>query len=152
VYDPWTFWKSVINDVTSTALGINLHISQVWRAMLREKGVIAEPSLPEAVKEVGDLLAHTHLMDYKPVAEIPPPTLPFAFPNLPTPHRHATVEVIPGAGQCDWTAFLRALRDIGYKGYLTIETHRTDIPPEIELASALKNMKGLLVKSGLQKE
>ena len=144
VYNPWEFWKSVIKEVASPALGVNLHVSAVWAAMLREKGTITEPSLPQAVEELRDLLVHTHLMDYKLAAEVPPTTWPPAPPSSATMRRHATIEVIPGAGQCDWTAFLKALRDIGYEGYLTIETLRTDIPPEIELAQALRNMKSLL--------
>jgi len=64
----------------------------------------------------------------------------------------ATVEVVPGAGECDWVSFLKALEEIGYRRYLTIETHRMDIAPEIELAWALGNMKELLARSGLKKE
>ena len=62
----------MIEEVASPALGVNLHVSQVWAAMLREKGTITEPSLPQAVKELKDLLVHTHLMDYKLAAEVPP--------------------------------------------------------------------------------
>jgi len=152
VYDPWEFWKEVIKDVASSALGVNLHVSEIWRVTLREKGIITEPSLPEAVKEIGDLLVHLHLMDYKAIAEIPSSPGFFVFPYYTTLSKPAIVEVIPGAGQCDWVSFLRTLKEIGYEGYLTIETHRMGIPPEIELAWALKNMKELLVKSGLQKE
>jgi L-ribulose-5-phosphate 3-epimerase len=150
VYDPWDFWRAVFGSVASPALKLNLHISQVWRVMLRERGIVEEPSLPDTVREMGSLLAHTHLMDYRARAEIPPS----GFPGSPRQDRYmpATVEVIPGAGQCDWISFLKALKEIGYTGYLTIETHRMDIAPEIELAWALRNMKELLVRAGLKKE
>jgi len=150
VYDPWDFWKAVFRSVASPALKLNLHVSQVWRVMLRERGIVEEPSLPDTVREFGSLLAHTHLMDYSARAEIPPS----GFPRSPRQDRHmpTTVEVMPGAGQCDWISFLKALKQIGYTGYLTIETHRMDIAPEIELAWALRNMKELLVRSGLRRE
>ena len=136
VYDPWDFWKDVIKDVSSSALGLNLHLAQVWAASLREDGVVTEPSLPKALKEIGSLLVHTHLMDYVAVAEIP--YRPHYLLSVPGP---AIVEVAPGAGQCDWMSFFKALDDIGYEGYLTVETHRTDIAPEFELACALRNLR-----------
>jgi len=150
VYDPWDFWEAVFRSVASSALKLNLHVSQVWRVMLRERGIVEEPSLPDIVREIGSLLAHTHLMDYRARAEIPPS----GFPRSPRQDRYmpATVEVMLGAGQCDWISFLKALKEIGYTGYLTIETHRMDIAPEIELAWALRNTKKLLVRSGLKKE
>jgi len=131
-YDPWDFWKAVFKSVGSSSLKLNLHVSQVWRVMLQERGIIVEPSLPDAVREIGGLLAHTHLMDYRPRTEIP--SSGFAGSARQDPYMPATVEVIPGAGECDWISFLKALKEIGYTGYLTIETHRMDIAPEIELA------------------
>lgn len=141
VYDPWDFWKDVVKDVSSSALGINLHLAQVWAALLREDGIVTEPSLPKALKEIGSLLVHTHLMDYVAVAEIP--YRPHYLLSVPGP---AIVEVAPGAGQCDWMSFFEALDDIGYEGYLTVETHRTDIAPEFELACALRNLRKRLAQ------
>ena len=71
-------------------------------------------------------------MDYRVRAEIPQSGFPGSARQ--DPYMPATVEVIPGAGQCDWISFLNGLKEIGYTGYLTIETHRMDIAPEIELA------------------
>lgn len=42
-YSPLDFWKGFIKEVNSTALKINLHIGQVWRAMTRIKGFVEEP-------------------------------------------------------------------------------------------------------------
>ena len=134
-YAPVDFWKDFIKEVGSSALKINLHLAQVWREMHRTKGVIEEPSLPKAVRELGDLVAHTHCMDYRTVSALPPSTGTATRP---------TVEVVPGTGECDYAAFINTLREIGYSGYLTIECHRSDIPPEIQAIQALQNMKRMI--------
>jgi len=145
------FWIDLIKDVGSPALKINLHVAVVWWEMLRTKGVIDEPSLPEAVHKLGSLLAHVHCMDYKIVPYLPP--LPI-YPQIALPQIVESIgapmlirpitECIPGAGECDYVAFIKALKEVGYTGYLTIESHRSDIPPEIELAWALKKMRSLI--------
>jgi len=134
-YTPVKFWKDFIKEVASPALKINLHVARVWREMHRRTGIIEEPSLPGAVHELRKLIAHTHCMDYKTVSALPP---------LPAPTTRPTVEVAPGTGECDYVAFLRALREVDYTGYLTIESHRTDIAPEVQAAQALQNMKRLI--------
>ncbi len=134
-YSPVDFWKEFIRDVGSPVLKINLHLAQVWREMYRTRGLIEEPSLPQAVRELGNLIIHTHCMDYRTVSSLPPLMMPVTRP---------TVEVIPGTGECDYAAFLKALKEIGYEGYLTVECHRSDIPPGIQAAQALQNMKRLI--------
>jgi sugar phosphate isomerase/epimerase len=54
---------------------------------------------------------------------------------------------MPGAGECDYVGFIRALKGIGYRGYLTVECHRSDITPEIQAAQALENMRRLIRQS-----
>jgi sugar phosphate isomerase/epimerase len=56
---------------------------------------IEERSLPEAIREAGDLLNHVHLSDSNRAA--------------------------PGGGHTDFEPILRALADIDYPGYLTFE-------------------------------
>lgn len=56
---------------------------------------IEEPSIPASIKAAGDRLAHLH---------------------LPDSHRLA-----PGDGHIDFPPVLRALRDIGYGGYISFE-------------------------------
>jgi len=134
-YSPVNFWKEFIKDVGSPALKINLHVGRVWWEMYQTRGVIEEPSLPKAVHEFGKLIVHTHCMDYKIVSSLPPLAVSTIRP---------IVEVVPGTGECDYVAFIKALKEVGYDGYLTIECHRSDIPPEIQAAQALQNMKRLI--------
>ncbi|MDQ1279351.1 MAG: hypothetical protein QG670_613 [Thermoproteota archaeon] len=134
-YSPVNFWKDFIKAVGSSALKINLHVGRVWTETYATKGVIEEPSLPEAVREFGSLIVHTHCMDYRIVSSMPPFTGQTTRP---------TIEVIPGAGECDYIAFIKALKEIGYEGYLTVECHRSDIPPEIQASQALQNMRRMI--------
>lgn len=131
-YSPDDYWKEFIKEVGSPALKINFHIGAVWR---HSKGVVGEKSLSEAVHNLGNLIVHTHCMDYMRVSNIP---------VLKETANKPTVEVMPGAGECDFVGFIRALKEIGYKGYLTIECHRSDISPEIQASQALQNMRNLI--------
>lgn len=56
---------------------------------------IEEPSMPDSIKAAGDRLAHLH---------------------LPDSHRLA-----PGGGHIDFPPILRALKKIGYSGYISFE-------------------------------
>lgn len=131
-YSPDDYWKEFIKEVGSPALKINFHIGAVWR---HSKGVVGDKSLSEAVHNLGNLIVHTHCMDYMRVSNIP---------VLKETANKPTVEVMPGAGECDFVGFIRALKEIGYKGYLTIECHRSDISPEIQASQALQNMRNLI--------
>jgi sugar phosphate isomerase/epimerase len=66
------------------------------------------------------------------------------IPVLDATASRPVVEVILGAGEADFIGLIRALKEIGYKGYLTIECHRSDIPPEIQANQAFHNMKKLI--------
>jgi len=134
-YSPWSFWRDFIREVGSPALKVNLHAAQAWRETLRTKGYVEESSLPDAIREIGTLLAHTHCMDYRSVSALPPLTTRGSSP---------TVEVVPGSGECDYMAFVRALQEIGYEGYLTVECHRSDAQPGILAAQALRNMRRIV--------
>jgi protein FrlC len=134
-YHPVTFWKEFIKEVNSPALKINFHVGAVWRHIYTSDGVIEDYSLSKAVHELGNLIVHTHCMDFQRVSTLPVLDAPVSRPQL---------EVIPGAGEADFIGFIRALREMGYDGYLTIECHRSDIPPEIQANHAFQNMKKLI--------
>lgn len=134
-YHPVTFWKDFIHEVSSPALKINFHVGAVWRHIYNSEGVIEDHSLSKAVHEFGNLIVHTHCMDFQRVSTIP---------VLDATASRPVVEVIPGAGEADFIGLIRALKEIGYEGYLTIECHRSDISPEIQANQAFHNMKKLI--------
>ena len=43
---------------------------------------------------------------------------------------------IPGSGHVDWPGVLRALQEMGYEGWLTIESFNSNIP-ELSAATAI---------------
>ena len=53
------------------------------------------------------------------------------------------VEVPLGKGDVDWKAYLSALEDVGYRGFLTIEREVGD-HPERDIASAVDFLKNLI--------
>jgi sugar phosphate isomerase/epimerase len=107
----------------------------VWRRIYDSKGVIKKHSLTDAVHRLGKLIVHTHCMDYMRVSNMH---------LLKETAYRPSVEVMPGAGECDFIGFIQALKKTGYKGYLTIECHRSDISPEIQASQALENMRNLI--------
>jgi sugar phosphate isomerase/epimerase len=56
---------------------------------------IEEPDLPASIREAGPAIVHVHLGDSN--------------------------RMLPGLGHTDWPACLRALADVGYAGYLSLE-------------------------------
>ncbi|TFH14867.1 sugar phosphate isomerase/epimerase [Candidatus Bathyarchaeota archaeon] len=102
---------------------------------MNQEGIISGHSLIEAIHRFRDLIVHTHCMDYIRVSNTP---------FLPKTATRPTVEVMPGTGECDYVGFIKALKEIGYGGYLTIECYRSDIMPEIQASQALENMRKLI--------
>lgn len=50
-------------------------------------------------------------------------------PALPLPDQRDNVRLLPGAsGQIDVVSMLRRLRDVGYDGYIAVETFSVDLP------------------------
>ncbi len=126
VADPEDEWRWAVESVRSVgeyaaSLGVDISLEcwnrygtymlnrleqgvRMWRETgLENGGVMAdtyhmnieERSLPEAIRETGELLNHVHLSDSNRLA--------------------------PGWGHIDFEEILRALREIGYRGYLAFE-------------------------------
>lgn len=49
-----------------------------------------------------------------------------------------------GEGDVDWHEYVKALRDVGYDGFLTVEREHMEDPPEKEAASALAFLSQLI--------
>jgi len=80
----------------------------------------------QGVYDLGDLIVHTHAKDGK----------------RPGPDRG---EVPLGAGDVDWPRYLRALKEIGYTGYLTIEREVGE-NPAADIVTAAKFLREQLAK------
>lgn len=79
---------------------------------------IADEDPAEGVRLMGARIVHVHVKDAKKIPA------GFEFPPLPEGTMRITTEfeyLRPGAGEMDFVAFLGALREVGYDGFLSTE-------------------------------
>lgn len=100
----------------------------------------------KAVYTLKDYIVHTHAKDG--VQFMPFDTKTFYAPRyygLPKMQGEHFREVPLGQGKVDWPAYIQALRDIGYNGYLTIERECGDDPAK-DVGDAVKFLDGYKVR------
>ncbi len=104
----------------------------------------------QGVYTLKDYIVHTHAKDGIRLREVDPREVYGALGFEPLDHDKmaeqaesgdAFREVPLGQGRVDWDAYLKALRDIGYNGYLTIE-REVGTNPEADIAAAVQFLKG----------
>ena len=81
----------------------------------------------QAVYNLKDYIIHTHAKDSKWIKPSNPEALylPDIY-NIPRQERGHYQEMPLGEGMVPWERYLKALKDIGYDGYLTIERENGD--------------------------
>jgi len=103
----------------------------------------------QGVYHLKDYIVHTHAKDGIRLREVDPRLVYGALGFEPMDHQKiaqdaesgdAFREVPLGEGGVDWDAYLKALRDIGYGGNLTIE-REVGANPEADIAAAVKFLK-----------
>jgi sugar phosphate isomerase/epimerase len=103
----------------------------------------------QGVYNLRDYIVHTHAKDGIRLREVDPRLIYGALGFDPLDHDkiaqdaesgNAFRELPLGEGGVDWDAYLKALRDIGYGGYLTIE-REVGTNPEADIAAAVKFLK-----------
>ena len=83
----------------------------------------------QAVYTLKDYIVHTHAKD-----------------GIVTDQtKHGWLEVPLGTGGVDWDNYLKALNDIGYQGYLTIERECGDTPAK-DISEAVRFLDGMKVR------
>jgi L-ribulose-5-phosphate 3-epimerase len=100
----------------------------------------------QGVYTLKDYIVHTHAKDGIRIREIDPREIYGALGYEPLDHGkiaklaesgEAFREVPLGQGGVDWSLYLKALRDIGYEGYLTIE-REVGTNPEADISAAVQ--------------
>jgi L-ribulose-5-phosphate 3-epimerase len=100
----------------------------------------------QGVYTLKDYIVHTHAKDGIRLREIDPREIYGALGYEPLDHEkiaklaesgEAFREVPLGQGGVDWNLYLKALRDIGYEGYLTIE-REVGTNPEVDISAAVQ--------------
>lgn len=100
----------------------------------------------QGVRTLRDYIVHTHAKDGIRLQETDPRNIYGALGYEPLDHERIARmvtdgeffrEVPLGQGAVDWPAYLQALQDIGYEGYLTIEREVGERPEE-DIAEAVR--------------
>ncbi|MBQ3597086.1 MAG: sugar phosphate isomerase/epimerase [Clostridia bacterium] len=100
----------------------------------------------EAVYLLKDYIVHTHLKDGKMLKKTDPKIIYDHFAEGGIEALNVAdffLETPLGQGEVDWTAYIKALKDIGYDGYLTIE-RETGADPEADIIHAVNFIKKYL--------
>ncbi|HIE18907.1 TPA: sugar phosphate isomerase/epimerase [Candidatus Bathyarchaeota archaeon] len=106
-------FQAVLDAVPSDVLGFNFDPSHLFWQQI---------DYIEAVHRFGDRIFHTHAKD----AEI----LPFRLRKIGVLGRGWWRYRIPGWGDIDWTAYITALKEVGYDYVLSIEHEDPFFSPE----------------------
>jgi L-ribulose-5-phosphate 3-epimerase len=118
--------KRLLDDVGSPGLGVNLDPANLVM-------IVADDPV-EAVYVLDDYIVHTHAKDGVQMRPVDP--MEVYHGQTAPEHGQGFKEVPLGQGGVDWHAYLNALDDIGYTGYLTIEREVGD-DPAADIASAI---------------
>jgi L-ribulose-5-phosphate 3-epimerase len=115
-----TVLKKLLDDVGSKGLGVNLDPANLV--------MVAGDDPVRAVRTLAKYIVHTHAKDGVQIAGGPEPS----FKELPL-----------GQGGVKWEAYLRALKAIGFDGFLTIEREVGDDPGK-DIADAVAFLRTLM--------
>jgi len=106
-------FQAVLEAVPSSALGLNFDPSHLFWQQI---------DYIEAVHRFGDRIFHTHAKDVE--------ILPFKLREIGVLGRGWWRYRIPGWGDLDWTAYVTALKEVGYDYVLSIEHEDPFFSPE----------------------
>lgn len=124
--------KAFIED-TEGGVGVNLDPANFT--------MVTGQDAVEAVSILKNYIVHTHVKDGRKLdPELKAETVyhAFAVGGVAALNACKGFEELPiGQGDVDWKSYMKALREIGYDGYLTIEREAGDAPFE-DIRSAVK--------------
>lgn len=130
--------KAFVED-TEGGVGVNLDPANFT--------MVTGQDAVEAVYILGKYIVHTHLKDGRMLdPEQDPADVYHAFAEGGVEALNACsgFEELPiGKGDVDWDAYLKALKEVGYDGYLTIEREAGDHPEE-DIAQGIRFIRGKL--------
>ncbi|MHC4884719.1 MAG: sugar phosphate isomerase/epimerase family protein [Planctomycetota bacterium] len=123
--EPATTLKGFLDEVGSPGIGVNMDPANLV--------MVCQDAPAEAVRTLGERIVHTHAKDGSNFQPCDPVQVygSFAdggFEELVAKTGQLFEETPLGDGQVDWDAYLAALTEIGFEGYLTIEREVGDNP------------------------
>ena len=124
--------KNFLDSLGSTGVGVNLDPANLV--------MVTGDDPAKAVYNLRDYIVHTHAKDGRQLFyEGPESVYGLAKNALVT--GDSFIELPLGDGDVPWDAYLAALDDIGYKGFLTIEREVGD-DPEADIRKAVSFLEG----------
>lgn len=136
--EPATVLKGFLDEIGSTGIGVNMDPANL--VMVCADDPVA------AVYTLRDHIVHTHAKDGIQHQPCDPTVVYGAFADggfgeLVAKTGALFSEVPLGEGSVDWDAYLKALRDIGFNGFLTIEREVGEDPTD-DIRNAVQFLRG----------
>ena len=124
--------KRFLDDIGSKGIGVNLDPANLV--------MVAADDPAQAVYTLKDYIVHTHAKDGKQLFYLDPEIV-YDVVKTDLVTEDSFIEVPLGEGSVNWEAYLNALTDIGYNGFLTIE-REVGHNPEADVKKAVDFLKG----------
>ncbi len=125
--------KEFLDSLGSTGVGVNLDPANLV--------MVTGDDPAGAVYNLQKYIVHTHAKDGKQIFYKDPEYI-YGLKQEVIVTDCSFLEVPLGEGSVNWNAYLNALEDIGYKGFLTIKREVSD-NPEIDIRCAVEFLKNL---------
>ncbi len=126
--------KGFLDGLHSTGVAVNLDPANFV--------MVTGDDPVQAVYTLRDYIVHTHAKDGKRLRYVAPEIV-YGLAEEEMLGSSSFIELPLGEGAVDFPAYLKALEDIGYKGYLTIEREVGDDPGK-DIAAAVGFLKGII--------
>lgn len=123
--------KGFLDSLGSTGVAVNLDPANLV--------MVTGDDPAKAVHNLKDYIVHTHAKDGKQIY-YKDPEIVYGVKKDPLVTDPSFIEVPLGEGSVNWDEYLNALRDIGFKGFLTIEREVGD-NPEKDIRTAVEFLK-----------
>ena len=124
--------KTFLDSLGSTGVGVNLDPANLV--------MVTGDDPAKAVHNLKDYIVHTHAKDGKQNFFVDPEIVYGMVESHIVTH-DSFIEVPLGEGSVNWDEYLKALEDIGYKGFLTIEREVGDDPAR-DIRTAVEFLNG----------
>lgn len=119
--------KEFLDQLNSTGVAVNLDPANFV--------MVTGDDPTQAVYTLKDYIVHTHAKDGRKLADVSPEVL-YGLVEDEMLESSSFIELPLGKGDVNFESYLKALNDIGYKGFLTIEREVGD-NPEADIAAAV---------------
>lgn len=120
--------KTFLDSLHSTGVAVNLDPANFV--------MVTGDDPVKAVYTLKDYIVHTHAKDGRKLRDVEPEIL-YGMVESEMLQDPSFIELPLGEGDVDFDAYLKALNDIGYKGFLTIEREVGD-DPESDIGMAVR--------------